>query len=198
MDTTVGLSIVIILITVGFLLGLRPVIRLFSRYRGTKIVTCPETKRPTWVEVDTFRAALTSAFGRPTIQLENCSRWPIKEQCGQECLANLEGAPPECLVNGLLTKWYEKKRCCYCHVTFDKINWIDHQPALRSPSGELRSWREITLENIFGILSTYLPVCWNCYIAQSFVRDHPDLVVYRPGQGAQSSDSVTASQRHIR
>jgi hypothetical protein len=30
------------------------------------------------------------------------------------------------------------------------------------------------------VLETHLPVCWDCYIAQSFVREHPDQVVYRP------------------
>lgn len=192
MDTTVGLSIVIILIAVGFLLGLRSLIRLISRYRGTKIVTCPETKRPATVEVDTLRATLTSAVGRPTIQLQNCSRWPIKENCGQECLANLKGAPPECLVNGMLTKWYEKKQCYFCHITFEHVGLTDHQPALRSPAGELLNWSDVPLEEITSILNTHLPVCWNCYIAQSFAREHSDLVVYRPWRNAPVDPVETA------
>jgi len=203
MDTTVGLSIVIILIAVGFFLGLRSLFRVISRYRGTQIVTCPETNHPAMVEVDALQATLSSAVGRPTIQLQNCSRWPLKEHCGQECLAHLEVAPTECLVNGLLSKWYEGKQCCYCHVTFNELHWADHQPALRSTAGELRTWSEVSLSEIFSILSTHQPVCWNCYIAQSFILQHPDLVVYRPWRDALSPSgstplgpSVSARQRH--
>jgi hypothetical protein len=32
------------------------------------------------------------------------------------------------------------------------------------------------------VLETHFPVCWDCYIAQQFRRDHPDLVVFRPWQ----------------
>jgi hypothetical protein len=30
------------------------------------------------------------------------------------------------------------------------------------------------------VLETHLAVCWNCYIAQSFRLNHPEMVVYRP------------------
>jgi hypothetical protein len=29
-------------------------------------------------------------------------------------------------------------------------------------------------------LQTHLPVCWDCYIAQTFRLEHPDMVVFRP------------------
>jgi hypothetical protein len=86
MDTAVGSLIAILIFAAALWFGFRWLVRSSSRYRGTRIVTCPETKEPAIVEVDALHASLTSTVGLPDIRLEECSRWPIKEQCGQECL----------------------------------------------------------------------------------------------------------------
>ena len=85
--------IVMVLMATAFYFSIRWLVRAYSRYRGTKLVTCPETGRPTIVEVDALRASLTSTVGLPDIRLANCSRWPINEQCGQECLATMDERP---------------------------------------------------------------------------------------------------------
>jgi hypothetical protein len=198
MNTTVDSLIVIVLLAVASWFGFRWLVRSYSKYRGTRIVTCPETAKPAIVEVDALHASLTSTVGLPDIRLNNCSRWPIKEQCGQECLANLDVEPGQCLVSGVLMRWYQGKKCIYCGKRFEELNWIDHRPALRSPAGELVRWPEVSVENILTVLNTHLPVCWNCYIAQSFRLDHPDLVVYRPWRNSISGDTDGSSaSRHL-
>jgi hypothetical protein len=79
-------------------------------------------------------------------------------------------------------QWYRGKKCVYCSQSFTELHWIDHQPALQNPSGMLVAWKEVPIDNLGKVLETHLPVCWNCYIAQKFRQDHPDLVVYRPWQ----------------
>src|SRR5678815_636584 len=103
---TAAYFIVIVLIATALYFGIRWLVRAYSQYRGVKVITCPETERPAQVEVDARHALLTSIVGRPDIRLENCSRWPIKEQCGQECLTNLDVASSECVVSGVLMRWY--------------------------------------------------------------------------------------------
>jgi hypothetical protein len=179
---TAAYLIGILLIATASYFGIKWLLRALSRYRGTKIVTCPETGRPALVEVDALHASLTSVAGLPDIRLENCWRWPLKEQCGQECLLDLDVAPEQCLVSGVLMRWYRGKTCCSCGKPFEELQWLDHQPSLKSPEGLLVRWREVPVENISTVLETHRPVCWNCYIAQSFIRDHPDLVIYRPGR----------------
>ncbi len=191
---TLGYLMVIVLATTAVYFGIRWLVRVSSKYRGTKLVTCPETRRPAIVEVDALHASLTSTVGLPDIRLETCSRWPLKEQCGQECLTELDVAPGQCLVSGVLMRWYGGKNCCYCHKPFEELQWADHKPALRSPEGSLVSWNGVPVDNLSMVLETHLPVCWDCYIAQTFRRDHPDLVVYRPWQhditgGADSSSA---------
>jgi len=179
MFTAAGSLIAMIILAAALWLGIR-VVRSSSRFRGSRIVTCPETNKPTIVEVDALHASLTSAVGLPDIRLKDCSRWPIKEQCGQECLMDLDVAPEGCLVSGVLMRWYRDKNCVYCRKAFPELHWVDHRPALLSADGKLLAWNEVQLDQLRNVLESYAPVCWDCYIAQTFRHDHPDLVVMRP------------------
>lgn len=186
---TAAYFIVIVIIATALYFGIRWLVRACSQYRGIKVVACPETGRPAMIEVDSLHASLTSIVGRPDIRLETCSRWPMKNQCGQECLANLDVAPGECLVSGVLMRWYRGKNCVYCGKPAEELHWMDHKPALQTPRGNLVKWSEVPVENLSMVLKTHLPVCWDCYIAQSFRMDHPDLVVYRHWRNSISGDS---------
>jgi hypothetical protein len=190
--------IVVVLVAVGAYFAIRWLVGTRSRFSGPNTITCPETRKPAVVEVDAWHASLTSAVGFPDIRLEHCSRWPLKEQCGQECLTSLDVAPEQCLVSGVLMRWYRGKNCCYCGKPFEELHWTDHRPALRTPEGLLLEWSRVPIEDISMVMETHLPVCWDCYIAQSFRRDHPDLVVYRPWRNdiAGGADSSSAS-RHL-
>lgn len=182
--TLVVYVVVTTLVATSLFLGIRYFVRAYLRYRDSRLITCPQNGEAAIVEVDAVHAALTSALGQPDIRLQNCWRWPIHQACGQECLLQLEVASPECLVRGVLMRWYEFKSCIYCGKTFEQIHLLDHKPALQSRSGELLGWGELPVKDFQKDLQTalnnYQPVCWDCYIAQSFVRDHPELVVYRP------------------
>jgi hypothetical protein len=179
MFTAVGSLIAMIILAAALWLGIR-LVRSSSRFRGSRIVTCPETNRPTIVEVDALHASLTSTVGLPDIRLKHCSRWPLREQCGQECLMDLDVAPEGCLVSGVLMRWYRDKTCVYCRQAFPELHWVDHRPALLRADGKLLAWNEIQLDKLWNVLESYAPVCWDCYIAQTFRHDHPDLVVFRP------------------
>jgi hypothetical protein len=171
--------IAIIAIAAALWFGIRWLVRTFSRYRGSRTITCPETKRPAVVEVDALHASLTSTVGLPDIRLKDCSRWPIKEQCGQECLMDLDVAPDSCLVSGVLMRWYRDKKCVYCRKPFSEVQWLDHRPALRTPDGNLLTWNGVSIDRLQDVMATHSPVCWDCYIAQDFRVNHPDLVVLR-------------------
>jgi hypothetical protein len=197
MDTAAGSLIAIIVLAVALWFGLRWLVRSSSRYRGTQTVTCPETKKPAIVEVDALHASLTSIVGLPDIRLEECSRWPIKEQCGQECLMELDVAPERCLVSGVLMRWYRDKQCVYCKKAFPELHWVDHRPALLSPDGKLLGWNEVILDKLRNVLETHSPVCWDCNIAQTFRLDHPDMVVFRPWRnGVSGGVDGSSAPRH--
>lgn len=162
-------------------------VRAYSRFQGSRVVVCPETNAQALVEIDAVHAALTSVVTKPDIRLDHCSRWPIRQDCGQECLARLEGIESDCLVQGVLMKWYRGKTCVYCGKEFTDIHWLDHKPALQTAAGALLDWSKVDLKDLDAMLTSGLPVCWDCYITQSFRLEHPELVVYRPWINNRSS-----------
>jgi hypothetical protein len=159
-------------------LALRPLARTYFAYRGTRVVTCPETNAPAAVDVDaTFAAMSHASFGSPELRLAACSRWPERQGCGQECLAQIEAAPEACLARAMVERWYKGRRCAFCGRPFGEVRWADHRPALRAPGGETMQWNEIRAEELPAVFASHAPVCWNCHIAESFRRRYPELVV---------------------
>ncbi len=159
--------------------GIRYFVRTSQRFGGERVIICPETGKQAMVEVDAQHAAFTSLFGRTDLRLENCWRWPLRQNCGQECLLQLDVAPPDCLVSSVLEKWYRGKQCAFCRRRFQDISLLEHKPALLNGEGVTVEWRQIPITAVNEAMATYLPVCWNCHIAQTFHREHPDLVVDR-------------------
>lgn len=155
------------------------VVRTFIRFRGKRLVTCPETKKIVAVDVDATHAALTLGSGIPEIRLTSCTRWPERQDCGQECVEQIELSPEECLLRKMITDWYAGKACVFCHKHFGQIHWTDHKPALLNTEHRTIEWQEISPEKIPEALTTHLPVCWNCHIAESFRHEHPELVTDR-------------------
>lgn len=173
-------AFVLILLATGLLAVGLVVTRTVLRLRGKRLVTCPETREPAAVDLDLKYAVIGSAFGKPHLRLADCSRWPERQHCGQECLMQLEESPQGCLVRNIVGDWYRGKSCVHCGTAFGEIHWHDHRPALRSPEGVTVQWTEVRPETLPTVLARFGPVCWNCHVAESFRRQHPDLVIERP------------------
>ena len=71
-------------------------LRTYQKFRGTRVITCPETGCPAAVEVDRKHAAATTFLRerQTELRLASCSRWPEREGCGQECLAQIDVERP--------------------------------------------------------------------------------------------------------
>ena len=153
--------------------------RVYLRLRGQRLVTCPETNETAAVRLAAGKAGLQATVHPPNLRLSECSRWPERQGCGQECLGQIESAPEECLVSTIVNGWYAGKSCVYCQKPFGEIRWHDHPPALMNGEKKTVEWNEIPPENLPGVLATHWPVCWSCYIAETFRKEHPDLAVDR-------------------
>lgn len=154
----------------------------YLRFRGRRVITCPERLTPEGVEIDTARATLSAIAGSPRLRLSDCSRWPERSRCGQQCLAEIEASPEGCLIRNILSRWYAGKRCALCGTDVSRAAWSVHRPALMDAERRTIEWSAVPGEEIYEIFSTHQPVCWNCHIAETFRREHPDLVVERPAR----------------
>jgi len=150
------------------------------RYRGARVVVCPENREIVAVEVDARHAAFSASQGRIDLRLDSCTRWPEKAGCGQECLGQIESAPEACLLRNILADWYQGKSCAFCGRAFHGVHWHDRKPGLRAPDGAIRGWDGFRPEQVIDVLATHAPVCWDCRVAESFRLEHPELVTDRP------------------
>ena len=162
------------------ILRIVPALRLYLRFRGKRIVSCPETRQAAAVRVSAGKAALKATVHTPQLRLSECSRWPERQACGQECLQQIEEAPKACLVWTIINLWYQGQECVYCHKPFGELHWHDHPPALLNKERKTVEWNEIPAENLQDALGTHRPVCWSCHMAKTFRQEHPELVVDRP------------------
>ncbi len=156
-------------------------VKTLAHFQGKMLVTCPETEKPAGVEVDLKDAMLHTIRRESSLHLKSCTRWPERQNCGQECLRQIEQGPENCLVRTIVAEWYQGKTCVLCSKPFVEIHWHDHKPALMRMS-DLKTfeWPQIAVEELPEVLQTHKPVCWNCHVAETFRREHPELVVERP------------------
>lgn len=145
----------------------------FLKYRGERLVTCPENSETAAVNVDALHAAVSD------LRLSRCSRWPERAGCDQRCLQQIATNPTECLVSKIVTDWYEGKSCTLCDRPIGVIAWHEKPPALLSPDGAAFEWSEIRHETLPKVFATCKPLCWTCYLAESFRREFPALPVDR-------------------
>jgi len=173
------ITAVLVLAVALFMFRAVPGVRAYFKFRGTRLVTCPETHEPEAVNVAAGEAAMGAFINEPTLRLNQCSRWPESQNCGQDCLQQIEADPEQCLVWNIVAKWYEGKKCVFCHKPFGMLQHLDHAPALLGPDFRTTEWNGIRPEQLPSVLSTHQPVCWNCHVAETFRRLHPGLVTDR-------------------
>lgn len=178
--TVITIIIAVFVLAVGLIvLRAVPGGRDYFKFRGERLVTCPETHKAAAVKVSALEAGVGAFLNEPTLHLKECSRWPERESCGQDCLQQVEIDPHNCLVWNIVSKWYDGKSCVFCQRPI-VLHQLDHAPALLGPDFRTTEWKNIRAEELPEVLSTHQPVCWNCHIAETFRRLHPELVIDRP------------------
>jgi hypothetical protein len=133
----------------------------YYRNRGRQTVACPETGEPVEVEVDRKFALSSSLRGQEHSRLQSCSRWPEKDDCGQECLEQLEDSPEN--IDRFLTKWYEGKTCAICERALAPSDWRRSRLAVLNQQAQLFELRHMFLETLQSALQDMRPLCWNCH-----------------------------------
>jgi hypothetical protein len=184
--TTLVYVLILSLVSLALVMMIYPVtlaLRSYFRSRGKRLVTCPENHCTAAVELDAKGAGLKAFWGESYSCLRDCSRWPEMQDCAQDCLPEIEALGQGCLVRSVVAGWYKGKVCVYCRKPVDNVeDWTGHLPALRAPDAKTVTWGDVLPEKLPEVFSTHPPVCWSCHIAETFRREHPDLVTDRPAR----------------
>jgi hypothetical protein len=180
MTVSALIALVVVVFAVGlFVFRAIPGVRAYFNLRGKRLIICPETHTSVAVDVAAGEAAVGAFLSEPTLRLVECSRWPEREDCGQDCLQQIEIDPANCLVWNIVSKWYEGKTCAFCRKPIGPLHHLDHAPALLGPDHKTAEWKEFRPQQLPEIMQTHRPVCWNCHVAETFRRTHSELVVNR-------------------
>lgn len=174
-----ALAGLLILVAVYAVYRFAGALKAYRAFRGQRLVVCPETREPAAVRLAASELAMDVLAGSPHLRLSDCSRWPERQNCGQDCLGQVEADPERCLVWNLVADWYRGKKCVYCGKEFGTINWLDHRPAVVDTEGRTVQWTELRVEKLPEVFSTHWPACWDCHVAEKFRHEHPELVVDR-------------------
>jgi hypothetical protein len=168
------------LILLSVLIYLWSPVQAWRRYRGVRLVTCPETARPAAVSIDIGLATFTALVeDKPSVHLAACSRWAERGRCDEMCLPNVVSNGPDGAVLSMVERWYEKQTCRYCGKPIEAASSARHPAALMGPDGITVEWSTIAPERLPDLFRTHQAVCWGCHLAETFCRTHADLVVDR-------------------
>lgn len=149
---------------------------VWMRLRGDRVVKCPEDGQSALVHVD-VALAIADDEGAAPAPLESCSRWAERGDCSQPCAqaAQAPASSPAAIVRA----WAKGRTCVACGGALVESRFAGHHIALLDPSGMTREWVDVAADRLPLALATSLPICWNCHIAETFRRTHPDLVTDR-------------------
>ena len=163
-------KVLIALLVLGFMgWSLWQVTRAYLRFRGTRIVACPETGQPAAVELAAWHIAATAPLRRTALRLRVCSRWRERAPCDQACRTQIAAAPEDCLLLTILSRWYTDKACTCCGRPLAPVDRLRHSPGLMSAEMRIFEWNQIPAENIPRALTTHSPVCWRCLVAETHI-----------------------------
>jgi len=89
------MSNLFVVLGVLFVLSFVPLVFLIARgyfrYRGQRMVTCPQNGQSARVRLDAAKAALSSLSDGMDLHVTACDRWPERKDCTQGCVE--AGAP---------------------------------------------------------------------------------------------------------
>jgi len=160
---------IVVAVLAGFLLGLflQRAACAFFRFRGMRVVRCPENRQLNAVELSAWHAVLT-AFGGGTLpHVRNCSRWPARGACDQACVKEIRSAPAATRVETILANWCRYNACFYCGAPLAHLHIGPHQPHLVDRDLRIFEWKEIPPQEIPLTLRRCEPVCENCVVAET-------------------------------
>jgi len=159
--------VIAIVAAAAVLIGAWIFLKSYLRFRGVRLLACPENRKPAAVAVGPWHAAVTGWYGKPALAVRECSRWPERAGCDQACVAEIRAAPAEHLLNTMLAEWCHDQPCICCGTPIHRVHVGAHRPHLMSQERKIIGWKEVNPQDLPQVLNTCGPVCENCLLAET-------------------------------
>jgi hypothetical protein len=159
-----------------FYLGIA--LRTWIRFRGSRIVICPDNALPASVVVDAGHAAATAVRETADVKLTACSRWPAKAGCDQACTVQIQAAPNQTWPRTMAVQFFKGKRCGICAREIDPPAPSTLPAGFMHPvSHQVQAWDEIEPALLPEAMALWKPLCPRCTLTESFAQRVPHRVV---------------------
>jgi hypothetical protein len=154
-------------------------LRVIRDLRGPRVVMCPDAGLAVDVRID-LRHAVKTALRQdvPRVRLRACSRWAQYGRCDERCAG--QAADPASSPRAIVTRGLTGQPCAFCRRPIAYVAFLDHYAAFLQPDGSTIQWPQVPPERLRDTIAARPPVCWDCHIAETFRRTHPELVTDRP------------------
>lgn len=126
-----------------------------------RTVICPENRQSAEVTIaigDRIRSLLR---GRENLHLEACSRRQNRQECGEECLLQVDLHPQ--ILPRVLRAWAEGKACAICGRVLTEADWLHGRFAGLDENDRFVPGGEMPLRALPMALERYRPICWPCH-----------------------------------
>ena len=176
MDGRVAAALIVAAAVAGW--GMRYAWRTFCRGRffGTvRRSSLPRTAHPATALIDAALADTGASISSPVSsqEMESDDHLDLDLPCLEA------GHLPEASASAVVREWARGRRCAMCHGPVTESWFAGHHIALLEPTGMTREWVDVGADRLALALATSLPLCWNCHVAATFRRMHPELVTDR-------------------
>lgn len=157
-----------ILLSVLLAVYLGIAVRTWTRLRGTRVVTCPETKRPAGVTVDLGHATTSAIWEHADVRIGTCSRWPERHPCDETCVAQIEASTEDTRASTMAARFFEGRRCVICRRRIEPLKPVGLQPGFMNPvTREAVAWPWMPPERLPEAIAGQRPLCPACTLAES-------------------------------
>jgi hypothetical protein len=80
-----------------------------------------------------------------------------------------------------LKRFFQGAACAACGRDIPAVRIGERHPGLLNPdTREMTAWEDIPADDLSATLERHQPLCAHCVVTETFLREHPDLVIERP------------------
>jgi hypothetical protein len=171
-----SLSMLMVAVVLLFFLGIA--IRTWWRFRGTRVVTCPETRRAAGVAVDVGHAMVSAVWERADVRIAACSRWPERHACEETCVPQIEASPEGTRARTIVARFFQGRKCVLCQRRIGPLKGVAHQPGFMDPlTRQVVPWMQVPAADLPDAIARRRPLCFECTLAESSRDPYP--ITYR-------------------
>ena len=171
-------SFSILLVALVVVVYLAIAVATWWRFRGARVVTCPETGHAAGVTIDLGHAMASAVWERADLRIAACSCWPERRGCEEACVTQIEASPSGTSARTMAARFFEGRPCVICQRRIGPLTGAALQPGfMDTVTREVVPWTLVPTADLPDAIARRRPLCPECTLAESSRGPYP--ITYR-------------------